>query len=212
MTILTETTTKSVEELFLINNLQILLICLYKSANLKQQKLKMTKADLNPNEYNEYYSSYIGLLDDNTEIIDGYYQDKKMMEEFINSIPDDKLLYRYQPEKWSVSEVIQHLIDTERIFMYRCFRIARNDKTELAGFDQDNFIIPSEANSKSKEQILEEFSENRNYSISLLKSLSEKNLAFIGNANGGNVSARAAAYIVLGHDIWHANIIKERYL
>lgn len=172
----------------------------------------MTKADINPNEYNEYYSSYIGLLDDNTELIDGYYQDKKMMEEFINSIPDDKLSYRYQPGKWSVSEVIQHLIDTERIFMYRCFRIARNDKTELAGFDQDNFIIPSEANSKSKEQILEEFSASRNYSISLLKSLTEKNLALIGNANGGNVSARAGAYIVLGHDIWHTNIIKERYL
>lgn len=172
----------------------------------------MTKANLNPNEYNEYYSSYIGLLDNNTEIIDGYYQDKKMMEEFINSIPEGKLPYRYQPEKWSVSEVIQHLIDTERIFMYRCFRIARNDKTELAGFDQDNFIIPSEANSKSKEQILEEFSASRNYSISLLKSLSEKNLALIGNANGGNVSARAGAYIVLGHNIWHTNIIKERYL
>ncbi len=172
----------------------------------------MTKADVKPNEYNEYYSSYIGLLDDNTELIDGYYQNKKMMEEFINSISDDKLSYRYQPEKWSVSEVIQHLIDTERIFMYRCFRIARNDKTELAGFDQDNYIIPSEANSKSKEQILEEFSANRNYSISLLKSLSEKNLAFVGNANGRNVSARAAAYIVLGHDIWHTNIIKERYL
>lgn len=172
----------------------------------------MTKSEIQQEEYNEYYTGYLNLIDDNTELIDGYYQDKKMMEDLINSIPEDKLNYRYQPEKWSVSEVFQHLIDTERIFMYRCFRIARNDKTELAGFDQDEYIIPSEANSKSKEQLLEEFTSNRNYSISLLKSLSEKNLGFVGNANGGAVSARAAAFIVLGHDMHHSNIIKERYL
>ncbi|MFN0729947.1 DinB family protein [Polaribacter gochangensis] len=172
----------------------------------------MIKSEIKKAEYNEYYESYIGLLDGNTELLDGYYKGKKMMEDFIKSIPNDKMTYRYQPEKWSIIEVIQHLIDTERIFMYRCFRIARNDSTELAGFDQDVYITPSEANSKTKAQILEEFSSNRNYSISLLKSLSEKNLAFVGSANGGNVSARAAAFIVLGHDVHHTNIIKERYL
>jgi len=172
----------------------------------------MTKSEIQQEEYNEYYTGYLNLIDDNTELIDGYYQDKKIMEDLINSIPEDKLNYRYQLEKWSVSEVFQHLIDTERIFMYRCFRIARNDKTELAGFDQDDYIIPSEANSKTKEQLLEEFTANRNYSISLLKSLSEKNLGFVGNANGGAVSARAAAFIVLGHDMHHTNIIKERYI
>ena len=172
----------------------------------------MTKSEIQQEEYNEYYTGYLNLIDDNTELIDGYYQGKKMMENFISSIPDKKYTYRYQPEKWSISEVIQHLIDTERVFMYRCFRIARNDKTELAGFDQDDYIVPSEANSKTKEQLLEEFTSNRNSSISLLKSLSEKNLGFVGNANGGPVSARAAAFIVLGHDMHHSNIIKERYL
>ena len=172
----------------------------------------MTKSEIQQKEYNEYYTGYVNLIDDNTELIDGYYQDKKMMEDLIKSIPDEKLIHRYQPEKWSIIEVIQHLIDTERIFMYRCFRNARNDKTELAGFDQDDYIFPSEANSKTKEQLLEEFTANRNYSISLLKSLSEKNLGFVGNANGGVVSARAAAFIVLGHDMHHTNIIKERYL
>jgi len=172
----------------------------------------MTKSEIQQEEYNEYYTGYLNLIDDNTELIDGYYQDKKIMEDLINSIPEDKLNYRYQLEKWSVSEVFQHLIDTERIFMYRCFRIARNDKTELAGFDQDDYIIPSEANSKTKKQLLKEFTANRNYSISLLKSLSEKNLGFVGNANGGAVSARAAAFIVLGHDMHHTNIIKERYI
>lgn len=172
----------------------------------------MKKSILKKEEYNEYYSAYISLLNDQTELIDGYLQGKKMMEDFITSIPEDTLLYRYQPEKWSVIEVLQHLIDTERIFMYRCFRIARNDKTELAGFDQDDYIIPSEANLKTKAQILEEFSFNRSNSIAMLQSLSEKNLALVGIANGAKVSARAAAFIILGHDIHHTNIIKERYL
>lgn len=172
----------------------------------------MIKAVINPNEYQEYYARYLNLVNDNTELIEGYRKGKKEMVELINSIPEEKMSFRYQSEKWSINELIQHLIDTERVFMYRCFRVARNDKTELAGFEQDDFIKPSEADLKSKAEILEEFSINRDNSIALLKSLSEKNLAFIGNANGGNASARSIAFTVLGHDIHHTNIIKERYL
>jgi len=172
----------------------------------------MIKAVINPNEYHEYYARYLNLVNDNTELIEGYRKGKKDMIDLVNSIPEEKMSFRYQPEKWSINELIQHLIDTERVFMYRCFRIARNDKTELAGFEQDDFIKPSEADLKSKAEILEEFSINRDNSIALLKSLSEKNLAFIGNANGGNASARSIAFTVLGHDMHHTNIIKQRYL
>jgi hypothetical protein len=172
----------------------------------------MTKSEINSNEYHPYYSTYLDLLRDNTELIEGYRTGKKTMTDLINSIPEEKMSFRYQPEKWSINELIQHLIDTERVFMYRCFRIARNDKTELAGFEQDDFIKPSEADLKSKAEILEEFSINRDNSIALLKSLSEKNLAFIGNANGGDASARSIAFTVLGHDMHHTNIIKQRYL
>ncbi|MFT4576209.1 MAG: hypothetical protein ACI9SI_001128 [Polaribacter sp.] len=172
----------------------------------------MTKSEINSNEYHPYYSTYLDLVRDNTELIEGYRTGKKTMTDLINSIPEEKMSFRYQPEKWSINELIQHLIDTERVFMYRCFRIARNDKTELAGFEQDDFIKPSEADLKSKAEILEEFSINRDNSIALLKSLSEKNLAFIGNANGGDASARSIAFTVLGHDMHHTNIIKQRYL
>ena len=172
----------------------------------------MTKSEINSNEYHPYYSTYLDLVRDNTELIEGYRTGKKTMTDLINSIPEEKMSFRYQPEKWSINELIQHLIDTERVFMYRCFRIARNDKTELAGFEQDDFIKPSEADLKSKAEILEEFSINRDNSIALLKSLSEKNLGFIGNANGGDASARSIAFTVLGHDMHHTNIIKQRYL
>ncbi len=172
----------------------------------------MIKAEISPNEYHEYYSVYLDLVNDNTELIEGYRKGKKDMIDLINSISEEKMSFRYQPEKWSIKELFQHLIDTERVFMYRCFRIARNDKTELAGFEQDNFVKPSEADLKSKAALLEEFSINRENSIALLKSLSDKNMSFIGNANGGNASARSVAFTVLGHDMHHTNIIKKNYL
>lgn len=172
----------------------------------------MIKSAIKSNEHHEYYTRYLDLVDENTELISGYQKGKKVMLDLLNSIPEEKMSYRYQPEKWSINELIQHLIDAERIFMYRCFRIARNDKTALAGFEQDDYIKPSEADSKTKAEIIEEFSINRDNSIALLKSLSDKNLSFIGNANGGDASARSIAYTVLGHDIWHLQILKERYL
>ena len=176
----------------------------------KQHKMK--KSDLNTSEYHEYYSRYIDKLHDETDLIEGYISGKNSMVDFINSIPNNKLLHKYQPEKWSVKEVIQHLIDTERVFMYRCLRIARNDKTNIEGFEQDNYVKPSEADSKSKAELIKEFSINRENSIVLLKSISDKNFCFIGTANGAVMSARSAAFTILGHDIHHIEIIKERYL
>ncbi|MDC1162182.1 DinB family protein, partial [Tenacibaculum sp.] len=113
---------------------------------------------------------------------------------------------------WSIKEVLQHLIDTERIFMYRCFRIARKDSTSLAGFDQNIYIEPSGAANKSIPNLLEEFRINRDNSISILQSLSEENLSFIGNSNDSKMSARAAAFVIPGHDVWHINVINEKYL
>lgn len=172
----------------------------------------MTKLDLSPKEFDEYYLRYIDKVSKNTSLRKGVRDGKKTVIDFFTSIPSEKLTYRYQPEKWSIKEVLQHLIDTERIFMYRCFRIARKDVTPLAGFDQNTYITPSEADKKSLGDLLNEFIINRNNSIALLNSLSDENLQHIGNSNGSDMSARAAAFTILGHDIWHMEIIKERYL
>ncbi len=178
----------------------------------KQNNDNMKKADVQSNEYHEYYSRYIDKLDAKLDLIEGYITGKNHMIAFINNLPEEKLLYRYQPEKWSIKEVIQHLIDTERVFLYRCFRIARNDNTQIEGFEQDDYIKPSGADQKPRNELLEEFSINRENSIALLKSISDKNFAFIGNANGADMSARAAAFTILGHDIHHLEVINERYL
>ena len=121
-------------------------------------------------------------------------------------------MYRYEAGKWSIKEIFQHLIDTERIFIHRCFRIARNDKTALTGFDQNIYIEPTVQIENLWMIWLEEFRAVRQHSINLLYSLTDEDLKNIGTANDSPMSARAAAFTIIGHEIWHIGIIKERYL
>lgn len=172
----------------------------------------MKKQELQPTEFNEFYTGYLSKIPDNTSLKKGFEDDKENVIKFFSSISKDKLEYRYQPGKWSIKEVLQHIIDTERIFMYRVFRIARKDITPIEGFDQDIYIKPSGANDKTIEALLEEFKTTRLYSINLLNSISNENLCSIGVANNSPASARACAFILLGHSVWHMDIIKERYL
>ncbi|WP_420573877.1 DinB family protein [Kordia sp.] len=172
----------------------------------------MIKSELNSSEFDPYYARYINKLTNETTLIEGFETGKKNVIDFFKTISKEKLAHRYLPEKWSVKEVFQHLIDTERIFMYRCFRIARRDTAPLTGYDQNIYVEPSRADEKSIEDLLNEFIINRNNSISLLNSLTDEDLSFIGNSNGGVLSARAAAFTIIGHDIWHMEVIKDKYL
>lgn len=172
----------------------------------------MKSTDLSTSEYNLYYETYISKVSDENTLIEGFKDGQIQVVEFFKSIPEDKLGYRYASDKWSIKEVFQHIIDTERVFMYRCFRIARHDKTPLAGYEQDDYIKPSNAEKKSIEDLIEEYRAIRLNSIILLKSLNEEDLKVIGHASGNNMSARAAAFIILGHEIHHIGVIKARYL
>ena len=172
----------------------------------------MKKQELKTSEYNDYYARYIDKVHDNMKLKNGFENDKKMVIDFFLSISNEKLEYRYKPEKWSIKEILQHIIDTERIFIYRCFRIARKDQTALAGYEQDDYIIPSEANNKSLEDLIHEFTITRMNSLNIINSISNENLKNFGTASNTTISARACAFILLGHSIWHIEIIKERYL
>ncbi|WP_405207370.1 DinB family protein [Aquimarina sp. LLG6339-5] len=172
----------------------------------------MNSTGLSSKEYDEYYGRYIDKSSPEQDLREGFEIGKDDVIDFFRSIPQEKQEYRYDINKWSIKEVLQHLIDTERIFIYRCFRIARNDKTSLAGFDQNIYIDPSGANQKSMNELIGEFEIVRKNSISFLNSINDDQLMYIGNANGGKMSARAAAFTIIGHEIWHIDIIKERYL
>ncbi len=172
----------------------------------------MKVSDLQPEEYSENNARYISMLPKDSELINSFKDDFNAVSKLFHSISSDKLDYRYAEDKWSLKEVFQHIIDTERIFIYRCFRIARHDKTPLPGFEQDDYVLPSQADKKSLDALMEEFGAVRQNSMVLLHSLNDTDLKFIGIVNGNPISARAAAFNIIGHNKWHVNIIKERYL
>ncbi|MEE9407607.1 MAG: DinB family protein [Polaribacter sp.] len=172
----------------------------------------MIKKNLQSSEYNGYYKRYIDKVPETTDLISGLEVDKKMVIDFFSSIHEEKLEYRYQPKKWTIKELLQHIIDTERIFMYRLLCISRNDKTALPGYEQDDYVAPSEANAKTLEVLIHEFTITRLYTINLINSISDENLSNIGTASNTPMSARACAFLLLGHSVWHIEVIKERYL
>ncbi len=172
----------------------------------------MTPSDLIQSEFDSYYGKYIFKNKPDIKLIDAYKEGGKKVVHFFSSIPVAKHSYSYAKGKWNIKEVFQHLIDTERIFSYRVFRIARRDKTPLAGFDQHTYSEPSLAFSKDMSTLIGEFKAVRFASISLLESLSEEDLNSTGISSDQKLSARAAAFVIPGHEIWHMDIIKERYM
>ncbi|MEM6320005.1 MAG: DinB family protein [Bacteroidota bacterium] len=119
--------------------------------------------------------------------------------------------HRYAEDKWTVKEVLMHIMDTERIFAYRALRIARNDTTPLVGFEQNDYVPYYEASNRSVESLLNEYELLRRSTIALFENMSSEMLDRIGTASGGAVSALALGYMVAGHEIHHEQIFKERY-
>lgn len=166
---------------------------------------------LNTEEFNSYYSTYINLVEQE-DIVASLQQNLKEMLSFYKSIPEDKWSFSYAKGKWTIKEIMQHLLDTERIFAYRALCFSRKDNVELPGYDQDEYLEHSKANSRSKESLIEEYISIRNATISLFKSFSKEMFMHIGVASNCPLSVRAAGYIIVGHEMHHCNVIKERYL
>lgn len=163
-------------------------------------------------EYAPYAIMYIGLLPDDGLVLQHLAENLRATTDLILSLPAEKLLYRYAAGKWTIKEVLVHIIDDERIYAYRALRFARNDKTELPGFEQDDYALHSGANERDIDDILTELSTVRRSTISLFESFDQQALTRAGVANGNVMSVRAAAYHLAGHELHHVNLIKERYL
>jgi hypothetical protein len=120
-------------------------------------------------------------------------------------------LQRYADGKWSVKEVLGHLVDSERVFAYRALRVARNDQTPLAGFEQDDYVRNGPFARLSLPELIEDLTAVRQSSLSLFGNLDEKVWSRRGTANNSVISVRALAYIVAGHELHHRHILKEKY-
>lgn len=162
-------------------------------------------------DYPAYYEAYIGKIEGDS-ILDILQRQKEAARELLTNLPVEKENYRYADGKWSVKELLGHVIDGERIFTYRALRFARNDKTELPGFDQDAYIVNADFDSRTMFSMLEEYLSVREASITLFKNLSAEELSRKGIANGKEVTVNAIQYIVAGHELHHMNILRERYL
>jgi uncharacterized damage-inducible protein DinB len=163
-------------------------------------------------EYAPYTIRYIGLLPDDGLVLKHLEDNLKATIDFILSLPEEKLTYRYAKGKWTIKEMLVHIIDDERIYTYRALRFARNDKTELPGFEQDDYARHSGANERGISDILREFAAVRRATIALFEGLDADALVRRGVADGKVMSVRAAAYHIAGHELRHVNIIRERYL
>lgn len=171
----------------------------------------MTISVLNPNEYSSYYKSYIKKAS-NLELLDGLMQSGEETLTFFKSIPESKHEYAYDDGKWTIKELLLHLMDAERVFVYRALRFARNDNTVLPGFDENYYTSQSQANSYSVAQLLKSYEVLRAYTLNLFESFTDDMLLQIGEASGSKMSVRAIGFVTIGHERHHIQIIKERYL
>ena len=169
-------------------------------------------------EYPAYSHIYMDLLKKDDLILNHLYENFYKIKDLIYSLPEEKFSYRYAENKWTIKEILVHLIDDERIFAYRALRYARNDNTPLHGFEEKDYVRYSYADERSLDSIFEEYWAVRSSTILLFENLPED--SFMRNGGGineyGHVinvrTVRALAYHIAGHELHHIKIIKERYL
>ncbi|MFD0048160.1 DinB family protein [Actinomycetes bacterium NPDC127524] len=162
-------------------------------------------------EYPAYYQSYIDIVPegDLKNVLARQLQDTLTL---LSGVSEAEENYRYAQGKWSLKEVIGHITDVERIMSYRLLRISRGDQTSLAGYDDEQYVKEAMFHTRTFSSLLEDYQAVRNSTISLLNSLPHGSEARSGFANNGEITARAIAYIIAGHELHHVNIIKEKYL
>lgn len=158
---------------------------------------------------NDGFPYYIELLGDRD------YKNLFVSKEHLNllkSLTEEQATYRYAPGKWSIKQIIGHMTDHERIMTYRALRFSRKDKTPLPGYDQDTFVDNSRFDEQSASQLITDFENVRNASISLMNSLSKEQLALTGTAWKYELTVEQFLKATIGHELHHMDIIKQRYL
>ncbi len=163
-----------------------------------------------PDEFGQFYQKYIDTVSD--DVLLELEDQGKNFPAFIRSIPQDKADFAYAEGKWTVKELIGHMIDTERIMAYRALRIGRNDKTPLPGFEENAYVANASFSTRSLSEFASEFEVLRNSNLFLFKSFNNEELARVGMASNYPISAKALLFICAGHLNHHVRILKERYL
>lgn len=158
-----------------------------------------------------WYHGYINLVDGNDPVLAMKKQTPALIR-YLRLIPADKRNYRYAKGKWTIQEMFQHLIDSERVFAYRALCIARKETVNLPGFDENEYADNSKANKRNWNDLVAEMQAVRQSTILLFESFDKVQMRSVGKANGNPVSVLAIGFILTGHVTHHIKVIRERYL
>jgi hypothetical protein len=162
-------------------------------------------------EYAPYYEKYVSLVPTG-DVVETLERQAKETLALLGGVGEDRAGASYEPGKWSVKQVVGHVIDTERIFAYRALRFARGDETPLNGFDQDTFTTGANFDARKLSELADEFEAVRRSTVALLRGLDADAWSRRGIASDNGVSVRALAHIIAGHEAHHVNILRTRYL
>jgi len=163
-----------------------------------------------PSEYNEFYDTYVRAVPEG-DVLEILRRGADELPELLQGLSDERALYRYEPEKWSVKEVVGHVIDVEWIFAYRALTIARGDETPLPGMEQDPYVENGAFDRQPLSSLLEQFGHARRASSALIASFQEGDFDRVGTASDNAISVRALTYILAGHELHHRTVLRERY-
>ena len=172
----------------------------------------MKPSQLQSTEFAAFYATYINQVSEEFTLIEELEISLHRLIKFVQDIPMDKFDYRYAEGKWTIKDILQHLIDAERIFTYRALRFARNDKTDLPGFEENDYVNAANADDRTIMQLLTEMSAVRHATLLLFKTFSDEQLLQMGTANKNPISVRALGFVIIGHQNHHQRVFQERYL
>lgn len=164
-----------------------------------------------PTEHPAYFTHYIDLVK-NDDVLKELKSQIAELKHLMAGIPQEKESFVYAPGKWTIKEILGHIIDTERIMAYRALCVARKDKSKLPGFDQNAFVANANFNNRTLKDLAYEFAVVRESNLLLFKHFTESSLNEIGNSNGAEISVRAIIFMIAGHTTHHVNVIKAKYL
>ena|SRR5215472_16204729 len=162
-------------------------------------------------EYAPHYDKYVQLVPEG-DITTTLSQQLESTLTLFETIDEAQARKRYAPDKWSIKELVGHVIDAERVFAYRAMRFARNDQTPLPAFEQDDYVSSANSDARQFSDLREEFAHVRRANIHFFRALGEEAWRRRGIASEVEVTVRALAYIIAGHEAHHVNILKQRYL
>ncbi len=163
-------------------------------------------------EYATFYQRYIDLAAAEDDIVGALDAQARETATLLAGLTDEQAAHRYAPDKWSVKQIVGHVIDGERIFAYRVLSIARGETAPLPGFEQEPYVANGGADDRSMSDLAAELATVRKGNVMMMRALSEEAWRRIGTASENPVSVRALAYGMLGHERHHLRIIRERYL